>query len=81
MVHKSFTSQHVHARAKSYGEAKPNDFSNEIGENNRSIRPLIHLFEFYRVCNIKVSCMLYRGVVHEISWYRAGNIMVSCMYT
>lgn len=87
MVHKSFTSQHVHARAKSYGEAKSNDFSNEIGENNRSIRLFIFLnfivfvISWYHVCYIMVSCMKYHGIVHVhvISWYRAFNIMISCM--
>lgn len=54
--------------------------SNEIGENNCSIRFLIYFFEFYCVCNIMVLCMLYCGVVYEILWYCVGNIMVLCMY-
>lgn len=66
---------------------KPNDFSNEIGENNRSIRLFIFLnfivfvISWYHVCYIMVSCMKYHGIVHVhvISWYRAFNIMISCM--
>lgn len=72
---------------KSYGEVKFNDFSNEIGENNCSIRFFIFLnfivfvILWYYVCYIMVLCMKYYGIVYVyvILWYCVFNIMILCM--